>query len=927
MAIYNKRMTSLYSKVKIIPIEQPFLVVLAQYFYEQFQTELPDFSNILVVFPTQRNKLYFRRNLLEVSRASGLVPPTMRTIAELIDKIYEDLGGKRGLMLNGVERNFILRKVVESLKVEYWHDLPFLRFVAIGKRLLHLYDELSREGISLEQVVELVRLGHYPERFVKQELTIIRNIFDEYRRTLVNLGYQDNIDKSNLILNRFTPDLLQPFKHILIAGFVATTHLETLLIQMILQELNAELILHSSSKRLIQANDPTNPFYLHVKMLKRIGVKKYDNITIIGHDKYEPPVIHIARTESMAQQMLHVKEIFHKIRSRYEPHRIAVILTDERNVFPMISIMKSSGLEFNLSTGLSMIQSSLYTFLEQLLNVVESGFHYKEFFIFIKHPLVKNAVIEENAVRSSVYTLQETMIKNRLNYFDFKEHPGSTTEKLTGLLKTCFDTVKCTTSLNQYILGLLRMLNNMLLYNKELMKTASRGIIDFSDSLIDLAKLRIAGDYIEPGIKMLRFILDVLKDASFRTRGDPMKGVQVIGLLEARNLDFDCIIIPSMNEGVFPVRSEKDLFVNQQVRKEIGLPYDKERESLFHYYFTEMLNAKKEVFITYIEEEKRDIRSRFIDFQIDEGAVLSDAKLTLSNPIRSTQRRSVEKSSDLFKVLIPKLATRGLSPTNLKDYRECPYRFYLRYVLGIKEPGTIVEEAGPMEWGRIMHVALRDFYKYDVPGGLVEEDITVMQLKLHQRLNKALRGELAVRPKMINFLDLEIYKKRMNRFLKKEIERSKLGYRVVTSEIEKQVKYFLQINNVKVRLYGYPDRIEIRDNRYYVLDYKSTIPLRKKYELGDDFVEFQLPLYGMIFAEGDFAKIGGLAYYGISGDVKITEIVEHGDVVRYLEDFKTKILRPTIEELLSPDVAFEQTPVKKSCTHCVFTHLCGVKSV
>jgi len=82
---------------------------------------------------------------------------------------------------------------------------------------------------------------------------------------------------------------------------------------------------------------------------------------------------------------------------------------------------------------------------------------------------------------------------------------------------------------------------------------------------------------------------------------------------------------------------------------------------------------------------------------------------------------------------------------------------------------------------------------------------------------------------MISFLDLEIYKKRMNRFLKIEIERSKLGCRVVTSEIEKQVKCFLQINNVKVRLYGYPDRIEIRDNRHYVLDYKSTIQSKKKY--------------------------------------------------------------------------------------------------
>ena len=920
-------MTSLSNKVKIIPIEQPFLRVLAQYFYKQYQADFPDLSDILMVFPTQRNKLYFRRDLLEVSKTSGMVPPTMKTIAELIDKIHEDLGGKKGLMLNVVERNFLLREVVESMKVEYWHDLPFLKFVAIGKRLLHLFDELSKEGVTLEHVEELVRLGHYPDRFVEHELSIIKNVFDEYRKTLVNINYQDSIDKSEFVLNHFTTSLLKPFKHIFITGLVAATHLETLLIQRILQDLDAELILHSSSKHLMQANEPTDPFYLHAKMLKRIGVNQGDNIGVIGHENTQLPVIHITRTESMFQQTLQIKKILNKMRGRYKPHRIAVILTDEKSVFSIIEILKSSGLAYNLSTGLPMTQSLLYTFLDQLLDVVESGFHYKEFFIFIKHPLVKNAVIEEKAVRFSVYTLQQTMIKKRLNYFSFEDHADGALEKLAGLLKNCFDTVTRSVSLNQYILSLLEMLNQVLLYNKELMKTDSDGIGDFSDRLNDLAKLRIAGDYIDPGTKMLRFILDVLKDASFKTRGDPMKGIQVIGLLEARNLDFDCIIIPSMNEGVFPKRSEKDLFVNQQVRKEIGLPYDKERESLFHYYFTEMINSKKEVFISYIEEEKRDIRSRFIDFQIDKGAVVIDAKIALGSTTCSLPMRTVKKSSDLFKKLIHKLSTRGLSPTNLKDFRECPYRFYLKYVLHIAEPSTIIEEAGPKEWGIIIHKALRDFYKYDLPGGIVKEDIAVMQPKLYQRLSKALKDELAMHPKMINFLDLELYKKRMDKFLKKEIERSKSGSRVVTNEIEKRVECFLQINNVKVKLYGYPDRIEILKDQHYILDYKSTTPLRKKYELGDDFVEFQLPLYGMIVAEGDFTSIGGLAYYEISKDVKITPIVEGKDIVEYLKDFKTKILLPMLEELLSADIAFYQARAKTACKYCAFTHLCGVKSV
>ena len=127
---------------------------------------------------------------------------------------------------------------------------------------------------------------------------------EDYLATLHRMNLQDSIDKSELILNHFTTSLLKPFKHIFITGLVAATHLETLLIKRILQDLDAELILHSSSRHLMQAKDPTDPFYLHAKMLKRIGVNQGDNIAVIGHENPQLPVIHITRTEAMFQQTL-----------------------------------------------------------------------------------------------------------------------------------------------------------------------------------------------------------------------------------------------------------------------------------------------------------------------------------------------------------------------------------------------------------------------------------------------------------------------------------------------------------------------------------------------------------------------------------------------------------------------------------------------
>lgn len=864
---------------------------------------------------------------MDISGTSGIIPPTMKTIEELLDLSYENTGGKKGLMLNAVERNFILKKVIRSLKIEHWSDLPFLKFLAIGKRMLHLFDELSKERVDFEHIEQLVQIGHYPEKFVKHEISIIKDIYNEYRRTIKAMGYQDIIDKCEMLFDHFNTSSLESYNYICITGLVATTRLENSLIKCILNNLNAELIIHSSITDLKYSVDPTDPYYLHIKMLNSFAITEFERIEVIGAGDSRQPVINIAGTKSISHQVLHIKDVLHRLRDRYEPHRIAVVLTDERCVLPIINVLNSSGLNYNLSTGLPLTQSPIFAFIKQLLDVIESGFHYREFFIFLKHPLNKNAVIDGKSMRPLIYELERKLIEKRMNYFHFEEHNTDELRPLNELLKKIFNTVTQITSLQKYITNLTETLNDIICYNNEFIKTGAESIGNFFDHLDNLGKLRMISEYTEPGIKMLRFILDTLKDETFRTRGDPMKGIQLIGILEARCLDFDCIILPSMNEGIFPKRSDKDLFVNQQLRKEIHLPYDKERDSLFHFYFSEMVNGKKEVYLSYIEEEKRDIRSRFVDFQIDKGARVNEVGIKISSSLRSLKQRTVIKSSDLFKKLIRRLTTRGLSPTNLKTYRECSYRFYLKYLLGVKEPEVIVEEADYLEWGRILHRALCDFYKYDTPDGLIAEDLKVLKTKLHHRLENALRKELAQYPKMVNFLDLEVYKKRMDRFLQWESERAKSGYVVLTDKIEEKVSSFLQVNNVRVKLYGYPDRIEREDDRYNILDYKTTIPSRKKFELGDEFVEFQLPLYGLIVSNEDFSLINDLAYYGISRDIRICSLTDKSNVAEYLLSFKTKILQPLIEELLSPDIAFCQAGTKNACKYCAFVQLCGVTNV
>jgi RecB family exonuclease len=478
-------------------------------------------------------------------------------------------------------------------------------------------------------------------------------------------------------------------------------------------------------------------------------------------------------------------------------------------------------------------------------------------------------------------------------------------------------------TLDEYVSNLVGMLNTVLDYNREFLKTGPSETKEFFDHLNALAKLRIYEAAIESGTKTLQFILGVMKDGTYNLRGDPFKGVQVIGFLEARNLDFDCVVLPSMNEGVFPKYSEKDLFISQPVRKEIGLPYDKERENLYYYYFTEMTRGKKEVFISYVVEEKREVRSRFIDFLSEQGIAIDESKIPLERGSIKVPKRNVKKNREIISSLYNKVAGKGLTPTGLRDYKECPYRFYLKYLLNIREPKETAEKAGPLEWGNIIHKALNNFYRFNFPTGFTEKDLDRAISVLHGRLNTALNRELAQEPHKVVFLDLEIYKKRLEKFLRNELKRFEMGYRIDKKRLENISDYKMQVTGKQIRLYGYPDRVDRYNGKYYVIDYKSTIPQKKKYQIGEGFVEFQLPLYALIVSEEDFDKVCGMAYYGIS--TKIT-IVEIKNIARYLNDFRG-ILLSTITELLDPSISFYQTDDRERCRYCAYTHLCGVKYV
>jgi RecB family exonuclease len=541
-------------------------------------------------------------------------------------------------------------------------------------------------------------------------------------------------------------------------------------------------------------------------------------------------------------------------------------------------------------------------------------------------------------MRHLVYDIKAKMIEGKKSYFKIDKKgeqlvlPGleSTSLNLMTFLKKCFSTVSAELKFNVYIDKLIELLNEVLTYNQDVIKANLPGISDFFDQLHNLARLRIMPDAIKPGIDMLEFILRILQDGRYHTEGKPLKGVQIIGVLEARNLDFDCLILPFMNEGIFPRRSEKDMFINPALRKVLGLPTSQERDNLYYYNFTQLVSGKNDVFLLYVNEEKKDIPSRFITM-IESNGQYEDMKQT--GFIRSAieiKKHSIKKDEKLMRDLIEKIKKRPLSYVTLSAYKRCPYRFYLNYMIGIKEQEEIPEEIDPQIWGKIFHNAVREFYANHFPSGFKDNQIKKAQQTFEEIVERYINtGEYLPLPvRAVAYFDLEVFKIHIRKFLESEILRFQNGYKIFPKSLEGKLVDTIEVGRLSIPLKGYVDRIDMKDGEYYIIDYKTgVIPKKKEYSIGEDFVEFQLPLYALMFSKNEDKRIGGMQYYKIASKPEIKEICAQEEVSDYLKAFRNEVLIPIIEEILSIEVPFAQTDDKDVCEYCDYCSLCGVGAI
>jgi len=414
-----------------------------------------------------------------------------------------------------------------------------------------------------------------------------------------------------------------------------------------------------------------------------------------------------------------------------------------------------------------------------------------------------------------------------------------------------------------------------------------------------------------------------------------------MGMLESRALDFETVIITSLNEGVLPAGKSDNAYIPYDLKQEYKLPTYREKDAVYTYHFYRLLQRAKNVYLLYNTEAEglnSGEKSRFLtQLEIEKQPAHHHKKVLISPKVPQVKNelKEVRKTPEMFE-RIKSLAKSGFSPSALTTYIRNPLDFYHQYVLGVRDQDEVEETVAFNTLGTVVHNALENLYK-EFEGQLITEEIIQKFIKVaDQQIAKEFSETYSKLPleKGKNLLIFAVAKRYLHNFLRFEIKRLKSGEEIEIIQIEKDLKVALPIENLPFSVYlrGKVDRFEKSNGIPRIIDYKTgkvesrNLTVENWSEITKDYdnysKSFQVLTYASLIAlEKDLkfpAEAGIVSFKNLKSGFLKFEKKEAGSrnkdsmISEETLDLFQIELKKLITEICNPDIPFIEKEIKKS---------------
>jgi len=947
------------SELLKIPFSENFIESLSDYVCENHDST--DFSSICVVFPGIRPSHFFLESLKK-KIPGAFIPPARFSIDGWMQYLFATLRDER-IPKGDFDLIYLMyRAIVESSPDEKSPLMKltgsFNNYIHWGRKILSAMEEFeiqSRKEINTDELTDYDELFLAWARDFWKHFGLIRDKFYYFLKEN-NLTYRGEI-------YRFTSENIEkiseliPFEKIIFAGFYALNKSEERMMRYLFTQGKADIIIQSEAVKGIVPK--TSPFYFHKKWEQDWGVSFKET----NKKATEKPHLEIHQCFDTHSEMLTAEEILSTFNKKDK--NTAIVLPDSASLIPLISeIIRTNKNDFNITMGYPLKRTSLFNLLKYIFSLQRTKkkdkdktlYYIKDYLNLIQHPWIKTIKTPEDKEPFSVLInrLEKTLVSaNRekaRNFFspeeifkliskeNFKKHFEdkeslsvmiNLLQKIHSLSIEAFNDIDSLKSGSEKLHDFISFIyenSNIRRYplNNQFIGTVFEKLEELKKSLFSNVKFA-------DNLDIITLLESYLLTLRIPFIGEPLKGIQIMGMLESRNLNFEQIILLDVNENIMPTLYKFDPLLPHGLRKLIGLPGYEENESIYAHNFYRLISGGKKVHLIYKEGKLRDvdknIKSRFIE------KILWDKEKNKENQIIDNRifkpRVEIPEEKEIRKSekVLEKLKNLEYSPTKIDTYIKCPLQFYYRYVLELEEYMDIEEEIERSTIGKFIHDFLKDYYT-PFTGKKIQIDISGFSRKLKEKLEREFSeggGQILLR---------EIIGRTLMRFIEYENMRS-LDADIFIRNLEEPVSGVFEAaepeegTDKKFKVKGRIDRVEETGGILHVIDYKTgTVikPAKKQnseIDLSRNIIKkkiksLQLPIYVYLYS-----KNKNLPIDKIQAEIFNIRKPREKNIlpVENMELF-LEALTFILNEIVNPDVSFSPD-AGDYCEFCPYNLMCS----
>jgi hypothetical protein len=918
-----------------------FLDKIAQTILEDYSGNLP---NTIVVLPNKRAKI-FLIEALKSKVTSTIFSPEIISIEEF----FQDIAGIRAI--DSIELLFEFYEVYLSI-TEKQNQQSFETFANWGKTLLQDFNEIDRYLLEPSHVLSYLKDIEDIKKWgieVENKTQLLENYIDfwklmpHYYKTLYEHLLKNGIGYQGLIYREAVRNLSvfsgsAKAKKYVFAGFNALNTSEEKIVQFLISTNQLKIYWDVDQTFL---NDPYHNAGLFIRRYKESWrYYKSNPFEWIADDFSQPKNIQIIGTPKSIGQAKIAGSIIENIlleNPNTTLDKVAIVLAEESLLVPLLHSLPSSVGALNVTMGYSSKNNPAQILIAKLFkmnvnalsrNAKNYILYYKDVLGILTHPLVEPY--------SNTSHLVSIINQNNYTFFSHQKlmelNPSPSELFLLLFEKWESGSMAVLETISKLVLTIKSNLSDEV-EEEKISKTFVYSIFKVINKLINYYSNHAHIDKIDTLYAIYKQVID-LAEVSFE--GEPLNGLQIMGVLESRVLDFDTVIVTSMNEGKLPAGKSMNSFIPYDLKCELGLPTYKEKDAIYTYHFYHLLQRAKNVYLLYnTESEGLDAgeKSRFITQLEVEKQANHNLTHDIYNPIlpEKTYKPMRIPKSEKVMIRLKELAEKGFSPSALTSYIRNPIQFYFQKILRISEVEEVEENIALNTLGTIIHETLRVLYTPFIGKFLSEMDIqncfahieseVLNQFKLVYKEGEIKKGR--------NLLAFEVAKRNVSNFLKVELESIKNGDTIKIIALEQTFERTLEHPNLpfSVLIKGNVDRIEERTSKtgtptIRIIDYKTgrvekaNVTLKSWKGLTED-IKFekiiQILAYAFIFekqAEGKLVEAGIISFKNLKAgflpftfkeNKEETTLINEKIVSNYLEQIAL-----LLSEILDKETPFEE---------------------